>query len=287
MELVIFAQIFWYGLMQGAVYVIFAMGLTLGFGVMGIMNLAHGELCMLGAMGVYSLMTYLGLPFFPAAAICIVLVAMFGILFNRVAVQPLIEKNPLSVLLSTIAVSLILIHGGNALWGTVPKVIKFPFLQTMNLGGVFISAKGVMLVFVSAMTVTVLYLFLGKTKIGKVMRATSQNPIGARLVGININRTYTYTMIVASSLAAISGIFLFPILAAFPGMGQGLLITGFVVVIVGGMGNVTGCVVIGLAIGIIEAMFGQYVNMLFRGAFIYGIMIIALLVKPEGLLTRR
>ena len=262
----IFGQMLWYGIMQGAVYVVFAMGLTLGFGVMRIMNMAHGELCMLGAMGLYSIMTYLHLPFFLAAGLSIAMVGGFGILFNYVAIQPLIEKNPLSVLLATIAVSFILVHGGNALWGTVPKVIRFPYDKVFSLGGIAISAEGMTLVLISAITVIGLYIFLRKTTMGKIMRATSQNPIGARLVGINIKRTYIYTVVVACALAAIAGVFLFPVLAAFPAMGQGLLITGFVVVIVGGMGNVTGCVVIGLAIGIIEALFGLYVNMLFRGA---------------------
>jgi branched-chain amino acid transport system permease protein len=287
MDWIILAQVLWNGLERGAVYVLFALGLTLGFGVMRIMNMAHGELCMLGGMGVYTLMKYFGFPFFPAAGLCIVLVAIFGIIFNRLAVRPLVLESPLSVLLSTIAVSFILVHGGNALWGPVPRVLDFPYPQVLRLGGVSISLKGLTLVIVAATAVTGLYLFLARAKIGKVMRATSQNSIGARLVGINTERTYTYTMIVASALAAIAGIFLLPVLASSPAMGQGLLITGFVIVIVGGMGNVTGCVLIGLAIGIIEALFGQYVNMLFRSAFIYSIMIIVLLVKPEGLFARR
>jgi len=284
---IIFAQVLWYGLERGAVYVVFAMGMTLCFGVMGIINFAHSELCMLGAMGVYSLMTFVGVPFFPAAAISIVSVAIFGIIFNRIAVQPLVVKNPWSVLISTIAVSWILIHGGYAIWGPYSYRLDFPFPQVLNLGGVCISVGGITLVIVAAIAVATLYLFLAKAKIGKVMRATSQNPTGASLVGININRTYVYTMIVASALAAIAGIFLFPVLASSPSMGQALLIMGFVVVIVGGMGNVTGCVIIGLLIGILETLFGQYVNMLFRGAFIYSIMILVLLVRQQGLFARK
>lgn len=287
MNWIIFAQMFWYGLERGAIYVVFAMGLTLCFGVMGIINFAHGELCMLGAMLVCTLMTFVGVPFFLAAAISIVAVAIFGIIFNRVAIQPLVIKNPWSVLISTIAVSWILIHGGYAVWGPTPYLLDFPLPQVLNLGGVRISAGGITLVIVAAITVAALYLFLAKAKIGKVMRATSQNPTGASLVGININRTYAYTIMVASALAAIAGIFLFPILASSPSMGQAVLIMGFVVVIVGGMGNVTGCVIIGLLIGIIETLFGQYVDMLFRGAFIYSIMIIVLLVRQQGLFARK
>ena len=199
----------------------------------------------------------------------------------------MVVKNPWSVLISTIAVSWMLIHGGYAVWGPYSYTLDFPFPQVLNLGGVSISVGGIVLVIVAAITVTGLYLFLAKAKIGKIMRATSQDAIGASLVGININRTYVYTMVVASALAAIAGIFLFPVLASSPSMGQAVIIMGFVVVIVGGMGNVTGCVVVGLLIGILETLFGQYVDMLFRGVFIYSIMILVLLVRQQGLFARK
>ena len=282
-----FAQVLWYGLEHGVYYVLFALGLTLCFGVMRIINFAQGELCMLGAMFVYTLATFVSMPFFPAAAISIVLVVIFGIIFNRVAVQPLIMENPWSVIVATIAVSWILLHGGYALWGPHSYLPDFPFPQVLNLGGVRISAGGITLVIIAAIAVAALYLFLNKAEIGKVMRATSQNPIGARLVGISINRVYMHTMVVVSILAAITGIFVFPVLVLSPGMGQMMLMTGFVVVIVGGMGNVTGCVIIGLLIGIIEALFGFYVNMLFREAFIYSIMIVVLLVRQQGLFATK
>jgi len=289
-EWTIFGQQLWFGLERGAVYVLFAMGLTLCFGVMGIVNFAHGELVMLGAMGVYSLMTFAGLPFFPAVVLCILGVAVVGIILNRIAIQPLLLKEgqgAWSVLLSTLAISWILIHGGYAIWGPNTQILDFPFKQGLNLGGVSIKATGIALLVAAVIAVTALYFFLFKTKIGKIMRATSQNSIGAKLVGINVNMAYYYTMVVAAALAAIAGIFLMPVVVAYAGMGQGILVMGFAVVIVGGMGNVTGCVYVGLLMGLLEALFGQYVSPLYRSVFIYGIMILVLLIKPEGLFARR
>lgn len=282
-----FAQVLWYGLEHGAHYVMFAMGLTLCFGVMRVINMAQGELCMLGAMFVYALATFAGMAFFPAAAVSLVGVVIFGIIFNRVAVQPLIEKDPWSVIVATIGVSWILLYGGYALLGPHSYSPDFPFSQVLNLGGVRVAGGGITLVIATAIMVVALYSFLNKAGIGKVIRATSQNPTGARLVGISINRAYMYTMIVVSLLAGVTGIFCFPVFVLSPGVGQMMLITGFVVVIVGGLGNVTGCVIVGLLIGIIEALFGFYVDMLFRQPFIYSLMILALLVRPQGLFAAK
>ena len=280
-------QMLWCGIERGAIYILFALGLTLCFGVMRIVNMAHGELFMLGAMGVYSLMTYFGMSFFPAMLLCIALVAILGIAFNRVAVEPFVIRNPLAVLLSTIAVSFVLVQGGNAFWGAIPRTLEFPFPQVLNVASVSVSAKGIAAVIVSAITVFTVYLFLTKAKMGKAMRATSENAIGSTLVGINVKRIYVYTMMVASAIAATAGIFAMSSVTASPSMGQGLLIIGFVVVIVGGMGNIMGCIVVGLTLGIVEAIFGQYVSMIFRQAFLYGIMVVVLLVKPQGLFGGR
>ena len=119
------------------------------------------------------------------------------------------------------------------------------------------------------------------------MRATAQNPIGANLSGINTKRVYDYTMMISAGLAALSGVLLAPVLSAHPSMGQPLLLTGLVIVIVGGLGNLNGTIIVGLLIALLEALFGQYVSTFYRGAFIYGIMIVVLLFRPQGLFAKR
>jgi branched-chain amino acid transport system permease protein len=176
---------------------------------------------------------------------------------------------------------------GNFIWSDQARSIEAPFQQVFRIGGIIFSGQTVMVIVVAMMAVTAVYLFLNKTLLGKLIRATSQQIIGAKLVGINVRRIYDYTLIIASGLAALGGIFTITILSAFPSMGENLLPIGFAVTIVGGMGSIKGCVVIGLLMGIMEAIFGHFVSMYYRPAFIFCLMIITLLLKPEGVFGRR
>jgi branched-chain amino acid transport system permease protein len=144
-----------------------------------------------------------------------------------------------------------------------------------------------MLFILGAAAVYGLYLLLSKIKLGKMMRATSQNQVGAQLVGVNTRRVYDYTLMFAAALAALAGILMAPIISAHPFMGQPLLIMGFAVVIVAGMGNLLGALIVGIVLGVVEALFGQYVSTYYRTPFIYAIMILILLSRPQGLFGRR
>ena len=203
MEVNFVAQAVWYGLVNGASYVVFAIGLTLIFGVMGVLNLAHGELAMLGAMFVFSLTASLGLSYFLALPLAVVVVAASGVIFNRVAILPLVRASPLSVFLSTIGVSYILLNGSAAIWGSDVRVLSSPLTAVMQVGVIRISQESVMLLVLGAVGVAALYLLLTKVRLGKSMRATSQNLTGASLVGINVNRMYDFTLVIASALAAL------------------------------------------------------------------------------------
>ncbi len=287
MEAQFIGQAVWYGLVNGTSYVVFSVGLTLIFGVMGVLNLAHGEIAMLGAMLAYALMTYLGLNYFLALPLSVILIGACGVIFNRVAILPLVSASPLSVLLSTIGLSYILLNGSAAIWGSDIYALDFPLKEVMQAGGIRISQESIMLLLLGAAGVVSVYFLLTKVRLGKCMRATSQNLIGANLVGINTNRVYDFTLVIASALAALGGVLIGTIWTASPYLGQRLLMKGFVIVIVGGMGNITGVIGVGLAIGILEAIFGVFVSPYFREAFIYGIMIVVLLLKPEGLFAGR
>jgi branched-chain amino acid transport system permease protein len=140
-----------------------------------------------------------------------------------------------------------------------------------------------MVLVVGAIAIGGIMLLLRRSKLGKQMRATAQNLTGASLIGINVQKVYAYTMLIASVLAALAGILVAPLLVAYPTMGQAVLIKGFCVVVVGGMASIKGAVIFGLSIGVLESLFGQYVSPLYRQVFIYGIMVVALLLKPEGL----
>ena len=260
-------------------------GLTLIFGIMFVVNFAHGEIFMLGAILVHVLMKFLGLNFFLASILSIVLVAALGVLFNRTTVRPLLGSM-WGGILGTIAVSMILLNGITAVMGPTAHLLETPFSGIIQFGGLRISKESLILFGVASATIVAVLLFIQKSTIGKDMRATIQSPVGASLSGINTTRVYDYTLILASGLAALGGILLAVLTIADPFMGGPMLIKGFAIVIAAGMGNLMGAIVLGFIIGVAEQLFSLLVMPYFRETFIYGIMVVILLMRPEGLFTR-
>jgi len=283
----IIGQQLWNGLLNGSIYVIFAAGLSLVFGVMRVINMAHGELTMLGAMLLYTVTSWLGLGYFAGAALVVVVMALAGFLVNRVTVRPFLGQSELVVILSTVALSFVLLNGSLVVWGSEPKGVDEPFNRILKLGGVHITTAGLLLVGVCFAAVLGLYLMLSHTKLGKKTRATGQNLLGARLIGINTTAVYDSTLMIASALAALAGVLIVLVSTSSPNLGQPLLITGFAVVIVAGMGNVPGAVAVGLFLGITEALFGQFISTYYRQGYLYVVMIAVLLLRPQGLFGRR
>ena len=283
---IVFQQL-WNGLLNGSIYVIFAAGLSLVFGVMRVINMAHGELTMLGAMLLFTVTSTLGLGYFSGAALVVVLMALAGFLVNRVTVRPFLGHSELVVILSTVALSFMLLNSSLVVWGSEPKGVDEPFNEIVKVGGVYVTTAGMLLVGVCFTAVLGLYLMLTYTKLGKKTRATGQNLLGARLIGINTTAVYDTTVMVSSGLAALAGVLIVLVSAASPNLGQPLLITGFAVVIVAGMGNVAGAVAVGLFLGITEALFGQFISTYYRQGYLYVVMIIVLLLRPQGLFGRR
>lgn len=282
-------QVLWYGTRNGVAYILFASGLTLVFGIMGVVNFAHGELYMLGAMMVYTFAAILGLNFFLSVALSIVSVGILGLIANRVVVQPFlkVKGGGLAVFLATLGLSFVLLHGSVITWGSLVLPVDFPFPGIIHIGGVAMTGAGVTLVLVGTIVITGLYLFLSKATLGKKMRATAQNMGGANLVGINVLTMYDYTMVAGAALAALGAILLAQVTSTYAYMGQPTLILGFAIVVLGGMGNVKGAIIIGLVLGILEALFGYYVSLSYKPVFVYSVMIAGLLWRPQGIFARR
>jgi branched-chain amino acid transport system permease protein len=277
-----------YGSTTGVAYVVFALGLTLVLGVMGIINVAHGELYMLGAMLYCSAIYYVGLNFFLAALVVIVLVCALGAICSRVAVEPLLNsQNPLlTTMLSTLAISMSFMYGGLLVWGAKTVPADLPFTDQLRLGALYVPEGRLVLTVVGSVTILLLYLFVEKTEWGKVIRATAQNKLAASLMGINLRKVYGLSFTIAAGLAALAGILVAPIWTANPFMGQFMILKGFVVVIVAGLGNIRGAIVVGLLLGIAETFFGHFVSIYYREGLGYAIMVITLLLKPKGLFER-
>jgi branched-chain amino acid transport system permease protein len=284
--LVIFGQQVWNGAVNGVSYTLFALGLTLIFGVLRVTNIAHGEFFMLGAMVLAVLEEFFGMNFFLALICSALFAGGLGFLCHRIAIRPLLTADPLSTLLSTLAVSYILMNASILLW-PFPKTVVPALPGILTLGGVRITEASLTSFALGGLIIAGLYFFLTRVRMGKEIDATSQNRVGASLTGINVKVIYEATFMLAAALAAFAGGLVGPIWQANTTMGQVVIIKGFAIVIVAGLGNVVGCLWVGLFIGIAESLFGQYVAMYYKEGFIFGIMIISMLLKPEGLFTRR
>jgi branched-chain amino acid transport system permease protein len=285
MNWVVFIQQCWNGLVNGVGYVEFALGLTLIYGVLRVVNISQGELFMIGAMVVASLQALFGINYFLALILSVILVSALGFISNRVAVRPLLKAPELSTLLSTLALSYILLNASIAIW-PYPKTVKVPFTDILQLGGVYITVASLVNLVLGAILVVILYFFLMKIRMGKEIWATAQDRTGASLVGINVKAVYDITFVISAALAAIGGILVAPFWQPYTGMGQYVLLKGFAIVVTGGLGNVIGCVVTGLVAGVVEALFGNYVSFYYKEAFLYMIMIVVILLKPKGLFIK-
>jgi len=282
-----FGQTIWYGVADGAGYMLVASGLLLTFGIMRIFNMGHGELFMLGAMLTFTLIRFAGIPFLLAAALAIVAVAALGFVVNRVMIQPLIHISEVLPMLSTLALSLILLNGGSAIWSYNAFSLPFPMSWQVHLGGVVLSAITVTVVVVGFGTVVALWLWLSKARFGKEMRATVQNMTGARLIGVDTKRIYDLTMVLSSGLAALGGILGALFRSAEISMGQPVLVVGFAVVIAAGMGNLLGAAVVAVIFGVTENLFAVYGAPLYSRALLYVMMMIILVLRPQGLFATK
>lgn len=271
------------GLVVGMGYSIFAMGLTLIFGMMRVINMAHGEFFMMGAMLIFTMTAVLHIPFFLALILAAAIVALFSIIFDRIAVQPLLNTQPLNVMISSMAISVIMVNLATIVWNTDTRNIPTPFSGQYTFAGVTISQTALALSLIGIGALVALWFFIEKTPTGRIMRAVAQDETGAALIGINVRAIYSITIAVSGALAAIAGGIIGPIWSAFPTMGENILLKGFAVIIVAGMGSARGAVLVGLGLGVSEALFGQYVSTAYTSAFAFSLLVLMCLIRPQGL----
>ncbi|MCS7102448.1 MAG: branched-chain amino acid ABC transporter permease [Candidatus Korarchaeum sp.] len=290
-----------FGLMMGGIYAAVGVGLTMIFGVMKLSNFAHGEFYMIGAFITYTLVTMLGGDPYLLAPISAIAVGLMGIALNKLVFLSLYRElreakgavafffQDLRFIMLTIGLSILFVDLALVLWGPIP--ISIPSLFTSYIvrlpGGLSFSLARIMAFIVAMISLIVLYTFLMTTKTGKAIRATSQNPSAAALVGINTYKIYDITMFISTSLAALSGSILGPIYNIYPTMGLDVVAKAFVVVITGGMGNVVGSMLAGFLIGLAEGWGGLIFGTEYRQVVAFLIMILVLWFRPQGILGGR
>ncbi|WP_455683120.1 branched-chain amino acid ABC transporter permease [Thomasclavelia sp.] len=273
------------GLSTGSVYALVAVGYTMVYGIAKMINFAHGEIIMVGAYITYVSMSMLGLPIFIAVGLSIIGCALLGVVTERVAYRPLRGAGSLTVLITAIGVSYLLqnvfliIFGSASL--TFPKIIPS---GTINLGSISMSYVTIATLVITAISTTALLFFVNKTKLGKAMRAVSEDGKAAQLMGINVDTTIALTFAIGSALAAIAGVIYGTKFSLInPYIGAMLGIKAFIAAVLGGIGSIQGAMVGGIVIGIAESFTITYISSAFSDAVVFGILIFILLVKPAGL----
>ena len=278
------------GISLGSVYAIIALGYTMVYGIAKMLNFAHGDVIMVGAYISFCVTQYMGLPALVSVVAAMAVCTLLGIVIERLAYKPLRQATSLAVLITAIGVSYFLQNMALLIWGSNPKsfasVVNFGSLRLFG-GMLVITSEALTTVLANIVIMIALTLFTGKTKIGKAMRAVSEDKGAAELMGINVNATISMTFAIGSALAAIAGVLLcssYPTLMPTTGSMPG--IKAFTAAVFGGIGSIPGAMIGGILLGIIEILGKAYVSTELGDAFVFAVLIVVLLVKPSGLLGK-
>jgi branched-chain amino acid transport system permease protein len=270
------------GLSIGAIYILMALGLTLMFGMMHIINFAHGAIYMLGAFVIYYVFHLWGLPYWWAFIIAMILLGLFGFGVER-CIYRTVKGNIEPTLVALLALTTLLQAAGYPVFGPLDKNVASVFEGSYIIFGTPISAERLMIIPVAVVLVVALYLFINKTKMGAAMRSIEQDKEAAALQGVNVNVVNAVSFAVGFSLAAAAGALMAPIFKLDPMMGEQPLLKAFIIIILGGLGSIPGAILGGLILGFIDSIVATAVGVepAFLLSFVF--IIILLLFKPNGL----
>ena len=274
------------GLSVGFGYALIALGLTLAFGVLHVINFGHGEIVMLGALTMV-VGSKFGIPYLAALPLAAVVGIVVGWLVNVVAVEPLLPRGDgrTDILLTTFAFGVLANQLVLSTWGPAPARVE-GIQGTVSLGALSLSGQRIFIIGASLLTLVALDRLLRKTRFGVEMRAIAQSPHAARVIGIDIRRVGRRTFLLAAAVAGFGGALLAPITSYSPLLGQAVLLKAFVIVVVGGLGSPVGAVVCALLIGVLEAGLSLYLPEAVTSMAVYALMLVALLSRPAGLMVR-
>lgn len=284
------------GISLGSIYALIALGYTMVYGILKMINFAHADVYMVGAFAAYYIARFFGLEASPGITTLISLLlgamifcALLGLLIERFAYRPLRSAPKLNILITAIGVSLFLQYSGQVVFGADPKVFPEVMNDTVlfSAGDIQLKSSDITVLIVSLMAMLSLQFLIFKTKIGRAMRAVSSNPTVASLLGVNPNRIIAFTFVIGSALAGVGSVLVgmkYPKIDPLMGMMIGM--KAFVAAVLGGIGNVGGAVLGALIMGLSEEMVVAYLSSTYRDAFAFGILILILVIRPTGLLGK-
>lgn len=277
------------GLSVGSIFALIALGYTMVYGIIKLINFAHGDIYMLGAYVGFFASTSLGLSFFPTMLLAMLICTITGVVIEKVAYKPLRHASRITSLITAIGVSLFLEYVMMYFMG--PNIRTYPAdffpKEIYTLGELQISNHQILIFITSVVLMVVLQLIVKKTKIGKAMRAVSTDPDAAELMGINVNHTISFTFAIGSALAGAAGVMIGmyynsidPLMGMIPGL------KAFIAAVFGGIGIIPGAMLGGISIGVLETLASGYGFSMVKDAVVYIILIIILIIKPSGLLGK-
>ncbi len=286
------------GLAMGSIYALVALGFILIYNAVGVVNFAQGDFVMLPsfvalsfilpAVTVFGTIVHWQLPPAIVYPLVLVLMAGFGLLFNRIAYYPLRDRGWLPVVISTIGVSIFLRNFAQLTWGSQPQVFPSIFkVDALSVGGLHFRSQDLLILGVTALLIAIQFVLFERTMLGKQMRATAQDRATAQLLGIRVDRIVAITFIYSVLLGTVAGLLVSPIFTVTKEMGGLISLKAFAAAIVGGFGSIPGAIIGGLLIGVVEALGGFYISPAYTDAIAFVILIAVLLIRPSGLFGER
>lgn len=278
------------GISLGSIYALIALGYTMVYGIIKLINFAHCDVYMIGAYVGYFCMTTFKLGFFPSLLIAMAVCTILGMLIEKIAYKPLRNATRIAVLITAIGVSLFLEY--STMFFVSPTVRSYPAMtgllaKSFKIGGLNITAQQVLILVITIVLMILLQFIVKRTKIGKAMRAVSQDEDAAKLMGINVDTTISFTFAIGSALAGAAGVLvgvyynsINPLMGTLPGL------KAFVAAVFGGIGLIPGAMIGGYFIGMIEVFVAGYGNSMYKDAVVFAILILILIIKPSGLLGK-
>jgi branched-chain amino acid transport system permease protein len=273
------------GVLTGVLYVLIALGLTLIYGILHIVNFAHGEIYMLGAMAVFYLYVVLKLPFAVTLVAILLLSLLLGLLVERAFFRSL-RGQWLQLVVASVGLSLIIQSLAWVAFGIQEKNVPSFFTGVVAFGGIRLPTERLIAAAVAVVLVALLYVLVYRTKVGLAMRAIEEDEETARMLGINADRVAALACAIGFALAALAGAFVAPIYSLNPGMGLEAILMSFLIIIVGGLGSITGTVLAGILVGVIQSVGAVLFGAEAAYGLVFVVMIVVLIFRPSGLLGK-
>ncbi len=274
------------GTVIGSVYVLIALGLTVIFGILGVAHFAHGSVAMFGGYLTFWISQKYGLSLYPAMILAIPFGAALGVILELFAYRPVRNAAPINAFIVALGLTMLVDRLNMLLFGPDQLVIRTPYNGVYEIGSIAVSELRIQVVVVTVVMLCLIGYLISHTSAGRAVRAVAQNPYAATLMGIDVNWVSLLIFAVSSALGVVAGALIGALLALAPGVGENLVIKGFAILILGGLGSIPGAIIGGLTLGISEALAAGLLSSAYKDVIAFMIMIIVILVRPQGLLGR-